>query len=37
MMMNTMDKLVTVTEEEKETKKKLLARDFIDNGMYIPK
>ncbi|HJS64453.1 MAG TPA: zinc ribbon domain-containing protein [Nitrososphaeraceae archaeon] len=37
MMMNTMDKLVTITEPEKETKKKWLAEDFIKNGMYIPK
>jgi hypothetical protein len=37
MMMQTMDKLATNTEEEMETKKKLLARDFIDNVMYIAK
>ncbi len=37
MVMDTMDKLVTVTEREKKTKKKWLAYDFIDNGMYVPK
>ena len=37
MMMQTKDKLATNTEEEMENKKKLLARDFIDNVMYIAK
>lgn len=37
MMMETIQNMATATEQEKETKKKWLARDFIKNGMYIPK
>jgi ribosomal protein L40E len=36
-MMNTLENIVTATEREKETKKRWLAKDFIDNGMYVPK
>lgn len=37
MMMETIQNMATATEQEKETKKNWLARDFIKNGMYIPK
>ena len=36
MIMETIQNMVTATEQEKETKKKWLMKDFIKNGMYVP-